>query len=85
MARYRGTVQGNRGEASRTGSTVSGLKVSANGWDLGVDVYLDADENGEDFAEVWLTAGSNATGGAKLVGRFWRHSHKLTEGWGGGA
>lgn len=36
MARFRGTVQGQRGEASRLGDR--GLSVAANGWDVGVEV-----------------------------------------------
>ena len=35
MAHFYGTVQGNRGEATRTGSKNSGMFAEAKGWDLG--------------------------------------------------
>lgn len=35
MAHFYGVVQGNRGEATRTGSKNSGMYAEAKGWDLG--------------------------------------------------
>ena len=60
MAHFRGTVEGSRGEASRLGTKNSGLLVSANGWDIGVDVELDFDEDlHQDVVRVFKTEGTN--------------------------
>ena len=59
MGHFRGTVKGNRGEASRLGTKGSGLHVTANGWDIGVEVLLW--HNGEyDEVTVYITGGSNS-------------------------
>jgi hypothetical protein len=60
MAQFRGTIQGQRGEASRLGGKGSGLRVTANGWECGVTVSLEYDEKaGTDRLYVSLTSGSN--------------------------
>ena len=38
MAQFRGTVQGNRSQASRLGHKTAGLTTECNGWDTGVKV-----------------------------------------------
>lgn len=46
MAQFRGTITGNRGEASRLGSKESGMRTETNGWTGGVTVraaHYDAD------------------------------------------
>ena len=58
MARFRGTIQGSRGDASRLGTPRSGLTVTADGWDIGCRVEMTA-EDGEDRIRVYLTGGSN--------------------------
>ena len=58
MARFRGTVQGNRGTASRLGHKV--LDSSTNGWDCGVTVEADGNLPDADVFRVYLTGGSNA-------------------------
>lgn len=57
MARFRGTLQGNRGEASRLGHT--GLSARINGWDAGIRVEASIID-GRDCFELWITDGSNA-------------------------
>lgn len=52
MARFRATIQGMRGEASRLGSKSSGLVVTANGWNAGITVYVRVDEDGNDHFVV---------------------------------
>ena len=59
MAHFRGTVQGNRAEASRLGTKNSGLVVTANGWEIGVDVRLGINKEGEDFVDITVNRGSN--------------------------
>ena len=54
MARYRGTLQGCRGEASRLGHSSSGLTTVAASWQGAVRVELYACGD-RDFARVSLT------------------------------
>ena len=65
MARFRGTVQGSRGSASRLGHR--DLTATVNGWDCGVRVTAAANsgEPGEVFT-VSVTGGSNGST-SKLV------------------
>ena len=58
MARFRATIQGNRGMASRLGHKC--LDASINGWNLGVKVYAYVNEKGKDEFKVFQTGGSNA-------------------------
>ena len=43
MTRFRATIQGNRGAASRLGGVNSGVEASVNGWDIGVGVKARVD------------------------------------------
>lgn len=54
MATFRGTIQGQRGEASRLGSAKSGLAVRAASWSGAVDVRLFVSRSGVDMCEVTL-------------------------------
>ena len=79
MARYRGTIQGHRGEASRLGTPISGLIAHADGWDIGARVKVrpcgyDPDK---DEVEIYLTAGSNAMGRGVIVGTFVRDGERI--------
>lgn len=58
MARFRGTLKGARGEASRLGSESSGLCLTANGWNVGVSVSAYVHE-GSDRISLYLTGGSH--------------------------
>jgi len=59
MARFRGTVKGNREETSRLGTITSGIQVTCNGWNLGVTVTGMVDrETGEDKFRIEITGGS---------------------------
>ena len=55
MAHFRGTIQGQRGQASRLGSKRTGFDAHIASWQGCVDVYLSADENGVDHARVTLS------------------------------
>jgi hypothetical protein len=61
MARFRGTVQGSRGEASRLGSTNGGLVTNTNGWDAGVRVVARVDDEGRDTFAIYATGGSSGS------------------------
>jgi hypothetical protein len=69
MAQFRGTIEGQRGVASRLGSKSSGLRVIANGWNTGVTVLLDH-ENGRDTVTVYRTGGSGGRGKSELIGQW---------------
>jgi hypothetical protein len=70
MARYYGTVIGNRGEVSRLGSRDSGLRVTANGWNLGGEVIMGSRDwfgNGcRDVLHFHINTGSNNGGPRRL-------------------
>jgi hypothetical protein len=60
MAHFRGTLQGMKGEASRYGSKASGMRVTANGWDIGATVELSHDpKTGKDTVVISITRGSH--------------------------
>jgi hypothetical protein len=64
MARYRGTVQGTGGEASRCGGKSNGLRTSANSWKIGVDVHIypQTDNQEADEVHITITSGSDYRG-----------------------
>ena len=66
MAQFRGTVEGNRGQASRLGHKTYGLTTTCNAWDIGIDCEA-YHSNGEDIIVVYLTGGSNARHGRKRL------------------
>lgn len=61
MARFYGTLKGQRGEASRLGTTASGLRASARGWDIGGDVEINAGSDERDTVSLAISGGSNGT------------------------
>ena len=68
MARFRGTVQGNRSEASRLGHS-DGLATTCNGWRIGVKCYAAPSEvDGEDRIEIYVTDGSGQRGISQYLG-----------------
>lgn len=52
MAHFYGTLQGNRGEATRCGTKQSGIETYAASWDGAVRTHLYQDDAGRDFACV---------------------------------
>lgn len=59
MARFYGSIQGSRGEASRLGGTGSGIRSSARGWNSGIDVHGFASNSDRDEFTVHVTRGSS--------------------------
>ena len=58
MARFRGTVKGQWEEVTRLGSEESGLRVSADGWEMGVLVKMSVNPaTGKDMAKIYRTGG----------------------------
>jgi hypothetical protein len=72
MAHFYGRLHGSRGETTRCGTVASGISVSVNGWNLGIDVRMFVDEDGEDCAIVDLTGGSNSSATVKAIGVYKR-------------
>lgn len=58
MARFRATIQGNRGIASRLGTKRSGIVATIAGWHIGVRVTIDVDPHGRDIITIYETGGS---------------------------
>lgn len=60
MARFRGTLQGQRGQVSRLDSSKSGLAATINGWNVGIEVNAVYDPTTKkDVIRVWVTGGNN--------------------------
>jgi hypothetical protein len=59
MARFRATIKGARGEASRLGTPKSGLSATINGWDAGVKVSAYTNSLGRDQFVIYVTGGSH--------------------------
>ena len=69
MARYYGTLQGNRGPASRLGTPNSGLTTTTNGWNIGVTCYANPaftndpsfHTSNADYIDIDMTKGSSCS------------------------
>jgi len=73
MAHFRGTVQGNRGEASRLGSKESGLCSKNNGWNLGCTSIMRYSEDLDtDTVSVYITSGSSYSTEEIFLGKFYK-------------
>jgi len=78
MAQFRGTIQGNRGEASRLGTKSSGLRITSNGWKSGIKVITTYDpDTNSDTHTVYATNGSSGGWYRKLIGVFADGDFKL--------
>lgn len=73
MARFRGTLKGQRGEASRLGNAKTGLEVECNGWDAGVSIRATVSSQETDIFAVYMTGGSNG-GLGELLGTVTRQN-----------
>lgn len=69
MARFRGTIQGTRGMASRLGHEKTGLETHAAGWSSGVRVIMYVDDNEQDRCRILFTNGSRDTSGTLVYDR----------------
>ena len=62
MARFRATIKGQRGEASRLGNArYRAMTVNVNGWDVGVRVDATRRISGGDIFDVYVTGGTQRT------------------------
>lgn len=68
MARFYVSAHGSaKTEATRMGTTASGIGAHVRGWDVGVKV-VGSDKDGEDLFDVWMTSGSNGHTSSVLLG-----------------
>ena len=58
MSKFYGSMQGNRGEATRRGTANSGMKAHVRGWNCGIAVNALATHEEEEIFGVVLTKGS---------------------------
>lgn len=70
MSRFYANIQGNRGQATRQGTKNSGIRGHVRGWNVGISVVGQVNENGDDIFTVFLTSGSNGSKPEKLIGGF---------------
>lgn len=70
MARFYGTLQGNKGGVSRCGTSSSGLQTNTAGWDVGIVVNAYVNDEGEDEFCVTLTSGSRGKKMSKTIGNY---------------
>lgn len=66
MARFYAEVHGNRGPASRMGTSASGMSAHIRGWRVGARVECCADGE-HDLIRVYRTTGSNGSCGADVL------------------
>jgi hypothetical protein len=69
MAQFYASIQGNRGEATRTGTKNSGITGHIRGWDIGARVTL-THVDGADVVRVYKTSGSNGGTSDEIIAEF---------------
>jgi hypothetical protein len=67
MSQFYASIQGARGEATRTGGKSSGITGHVRGWDVGV-LVRGRDDDGRDVFDVYATTGSSGAHLSKLLG-----------------
>lgn len=77
MARFRGTIKGQRGEVSRLGNERSGLYATVDGWNSGVIVNAYV-HDGRDYFDIYTTGGSNGSHQTLVVSLI-RHTAGFNE------
>ena len=70
MSRFYGAIKGSRGMATRQGTPKSGMVGHIRGWNIGAEVRMYVDQNGEDACQVLVTGGSNNRGQCQSLGIF---------------
>lgn len=69
MTQFYGSMQGNRGQATRMGTKESGFDAHIRGWDIGCRVVL-RHIDGKDRLSVFRTGGSHGHKPEKLIASF---------------
>ena len=83
MARFRGTLQGSRGTASRLGSPKSRLTVTASGWDIGITVEMrPCSKCGKDLILLESNGGSSGSNTFPPFAHVLHQDRRAGECWG---
>lgn len=69
MAHFYGSIQGQRGEATRLGSKNSGLTAITAGWTGAISVTL-SHRDGKDVATIYRQPHKSSGGNTILLGEF---------------
>lgn len=81
MSRFYGSVQGSAAtEATRQGTAESGVMGHIRGWDIGIEVEMEA-AGDQDIAHVTITRGSNGRRRGNLTvagGEYARYAFTVT-------
>lgn len=70
MSRFYASIQGSRGEATRSGGAASGIHGHIRGWNVGAYVECDVDEQGRDVVRVYKTGGSRGSKPRQLIAEY---------------
>lgn len=79
MAKYYGTVQGNRGAATRIGSSSSGITASAQSWNGSLITYVHDGDGDEPIFDIEISNGSSAYGSRVFSGTLGELKEKLSK------
>lgn len=79
MAKYYGTVKGNRGAATRIGSSSSGLMASAQSWNGSLIAYVHDGDGDEPIFDIEISNGSSACGSRVFSGTLSELKEKLSK------
>ena len=77
MAKFYGSIQGNRGAATRMGSLASGIKGSCQSYDGSVITYLDYDANDNLMVTIEVSDHSSSYGKRVFCGTLEEFVKKL--------
>lgn len=77
MSTFYGSIQGNRGAATRGGSRSSGIKASAQSWNGSVITELSYNDKDELMVGVSTSTGSSSYGTRIFYGTFEEYIAKL--------
>ena len=78
MAKFYGSIQGNRGAATRGGSAASGIKSSCQSYDGSVITYMSYDGIDNLVVTIEVSDGSSSYGRRIFCGTFEEYIAKLT-------
>lgn len=77
MATFYGSIKGSRGEATRCGTTNSGIKASVQSWNGSVVSELSYNDKNELMVTISTSTGSSALGTQIFYGTFDEFVNKL--------
>ena len=78
MAHFIAGCQGDKGkEVTRLGGPPTGISAFARGWNSGVSIYGNVDDEGRDIFEIYADGGSNRKVHARPLGILKRVENEL--------